>query len=182
MTEVYEEKDFIKAKKQRQLVLGIYFAVLAVLLAAGFTVLGIYTTQPYATPLKTPMILINTAISIVGVAFSFVYLGIKNKRTKAYYKLTKALQTGMKETSECIYYENGEQDVKDGCDFNTLVFLTWFEKKKKYFKRNVLVDVEKPLPVFNKGDVVKFVTQGNVLLSYEVTGRYEKEIVLEEEE
>lgn len=181
MTNVYEQQDFTNAVKQRKKVLGIYFAIIGVLLCACVAVLVIYTMQPYATPLKTPLILINSAISFAGVFFSFVYLGIKNKRTKAYYKLTKALQTGLKETTECIYYGVGGTDIKDGCEFNVLVFLSWFDKKKKYYKRNVLSDVEKPLPKFDKGDTVKFVTQGNVLLSYEITGHEEKEIVLEEE-
>ena len=57
---------------------------------------------------------------------------------------------------------------KDGVDCYSLVFLEYNKYKKDFFERKVLVLAEKPVPQFEKHTFVKFITQGNVLCSYEV--------------
>ena len=58
---------------------------------------------------------------------------------------------------------------KDGVDFKSLIFLEWNKYKKDYFERKVLVFNEKPFPEIPDGATVTFITQGNVLISYEIT-------------
>ena len=58
--------------------------------------------------------------------------------------------------------------VKDGVDFISIIVLDWSEKKQEYFERNILFDVEKPIPEFKKGDIIKHVTHANILISYEL--------------
>ena len=59
--------------------------------------------------------------------------------------------------------------TKDGVDFISLVFLEWSEKKQDYFERYVLYDIEKPIPDFKRGDFVKFTTQANKMIAYELS-------------
>lgn len=181
MTEVYNESDFIYAKKMRKLILAIYFIVLALFIGGAVGVLVFYIMQPYATPLRTPLIIAETGITLFALIFSFVYLGIVNKRTKAYYKVMKAIQVSRRERSKCVFKNVGTPEEKDSVDFNVLVFLHWYDKRKSYFERNVLVDKEKPLPQFKQNEVVEFVTQGNVLISYEVVGYDEEPLKIFEE-
>ncbi len=56
----------------------------------------------------------------------------------------------------------------------SMVFLTYNELRKGYFERKVLVFYEKPFPEIDLEDKVEFVTQGNVLVSYEIKEKAEK--------
>ena len=64
-----------------------------------------------------------------------------------------------------------ELQEKDGVDFKSLIFIQWNEYKNKYFERKILVFYEEEFPKLEKGDEVEFVTQSNVLISYEVVGK-----------
>ena len=77
--------------------------------------------------------------------------------------------TGLKETSTGSFFEYDEtlQD-KDGVDFKSLIFIEWNKFKNDFFERKVLVFNEKPFPEFTEKQNVKYVTQGNVLISYEI--------------
>ena len=48
------------------------------------------------------------------------------------------------------------------------IFLEWNKYKNDFFERKVLVFEEKEFPKFNENDNVRYVTQGNVLVSYEI--------------
>jgi hypothetical protein len=76
---------------------------------------------------------------------------------------------GIKEkgTGSFIEYSDKIQD-KDGVDMKSLVFLEWNKYKKDYYERKVLVFADKPFPEIPKDAVVNFVTQSNVLISYEI--------------
>lgn len=50
----------------------------------------------------------------------------------------------------------------------SLVFLEWNKYKKGYYERKVLVFYEKEFPEIPEGSGVRFITQGNVLVSYEI--------------
>ena len=101
--------------------------------------------------------------------FSFIYLGIVYKRVRRYYKICVHLSTGLRETTVANFIEYDEtiQD-KDGVDFKSIVFLEWNKYKKDFFERKVLVFYEKPFPEIPEQSNVSFVTQGNVLVSYEI--------------
>ena len=57
---------------------------------------------------------------------------------------------------------------KDGVDMKSLIFIEWNKYKNDYFERKVLVFYEKPFPEFAEKATVRYVTQGNVLISYEI--------------
>lgn len=169
MTEYFLESDFLAAKKQRKFVLTVYFIILAVYLVSSVCFFLWYRTLPYQSPTITTVKLIHYSVTAVMVIFSFIYLGIPYKRVNKYYKLTFNLKTGIRETSTGSFFEYDEtlQD-KDGVDFKSLVFIEWNKYKNDFFERKVLVFEEKPFPELEENQNVRYVTQGNVLISYEI--------------
>ena len=83
--------------------------------------------------------------------------------------------TGIRETYTGSFFEYSEtlQD-KDGVDCKALVFLEWNKFKKGFFERKVLVFAEKEFPKFEENMNVRYVTQSNVLVSYEILDKQEK--------
>ena len=174
MTEYYTDAELDSVTKQRKRVLAIYFTVLGVYLAVCVAFLIYYISLPYAGYNDTAhtISLIKLAVypvTAVFVIFSFIYLGIKFKRTNRYYKMCRHLSTGLRETSTGSFFEYDEniQD-KDGVDFKSLVFIEWNKYKNDFFERKVLVFYEKPFPEIPEKSTVNYVTQGNVLISYEI--------------
>ena len=169
MTQYFFESEFEKTSKQRKIVLAIYFVISAVYLAASVGLLVWYMTLPYMSPKIATVKFIEYLLSAIFVIFSFVYLGVPFKRVNRCYMLMRNLITGIKETSTGTFLEYDEtlQD-KDGVDFKSLVFIEWNKYKNDFFERKVLVFDEKPFPEFEENVTVKYVTQGNVLISYEI--------------
>lgn len=169
MIDYYVKEDFEKARKQRKTTLIIYFIVAGIMLLLTLGFVLWYLTLPYESPTITTLKLIHYPLIGVFVVFSFLYLGIKFKRINRYYRLVKYLDIGLRETSTGSFFEYDETpQEKDGVDFKSLIFLEWNKYKNDFFERKVLVFEEKPFPEFNENDNVKYVTQGNVLVSYEI--------------
>lgn len=180
MIDYFVEKDYEQAKSQRKKVLLGYFVGLFIYAAVSVAMLLWYLTLPYKSPTITTVKLIQYPVSALFVVFSFVYLGIPYKRVNRYYRIMNNLKNGLRETSTGSFFEYDEtlQD-KDGVDFKALIFLEWNKYKKDFFERKVLVFDERPFPEFELNTNVRYVTQGNVLVSYEVldqkTDEQEKE-------
>lgn len=66
-------------------------------------------------------------------------------------------------------------DVKDGVEFYKMILKEWNERKQEYYDRKVLIDNEIIKPAINKGDRLKYVTQGNILLKYKILGSGEND-------
>lgn len=169
MTDYFFEQDHLDAKKQRKKVLTLYFIILGIYLAISVALFLWYRTLPYKSPTIKGVKWIHYSLTVIMTLFTFVYMGIPFKRVNRYYKLTRNLITGLKETSTGSFLEYDEtlQD-KDGVDFKSLVFIEWNKYKNDFFERKVLVFDEKPFPVFEENQNVRYVTQGNVLISYEI--------------
>ena len=79
------------------------------------------------------------------------------------------IYSGIKEENTANFFEYDENlNSKDGVDVKALVFLQWNKFKNDYFERRVWVFYEKPFPKFTENQAVRFITQGNVLVSYEI--------------
>lgn len=174
MTEYYTDAERVSAKKQNKRVLIGYFSVFGVYLAISVAFFVYYLTLPYIGYKDTAhtVSLLKTAhytLTAVFVIFSFIFLGIKYKRTRRYYKMCNNLSTGLRETStgSFLEYDESIQD-KDGVDFKSLVFIEWNKYKKDFYERKVLVFYEKPFPEIPLEANVSYVTQGNVLVAYEI--------------
>ena len=174
MIEYYTEAELNAVKRQRTRNLIFYFVTLGIYLALSAVAIAFYTTLPYSgyrDTAKTIAVIkaVHYSVTAVFVIFSFIFLGIKYRRVRRYYKTCVHISTGLKETStgSFIEYDENIQD-KDGVDFKALIFLEWNKYKKDFFERKVLVFYEKPFPEIPENANVTYVTQGNVLVSYEI--------------
>ena len=174
MIEYYTDNELVSAKAQKKKSLAAYLVVLVIYVLVSVAFLLYYWTLPYAGYKDTGRTISlikfgHYALTALFVIFSFIYLGIKYKRIKRYYVQCVHMSTGLRETSTGSFFEYDEtiQD-KDGVDFKSLVFIEWNKYKNDFFERKVLVFYEKPFPEIPEQANVSYVTQGNVLISYEI--------------
>ena len=165
----YTSELFEKTKKQRKLTITWYVIASSVMLLASVGLFIWYRLQPYKDPTITTIKIIQFSLLGIFVIFSFLYLGIVFKRVNRFYRICNAMQTGIRETwvGNFIRYDEKMQE-QNGVDYKSLIFLEWNKYKNDFFERKVLVFYEKPFPEIEEGKNVKFVTQSNVLISYEI--------------
>ena len=169
MKDYFNEQMHIDAKKQRKKVLIWYFVVMVIYALASVGFYWWYRTLPYKDATIITVKALHYLLSAIMVVFSFIYLGIPFKRVNRYYRLVNQMLTGIRETSTGSFFEYDEtlQD-KDGVDMKSLVFIEWNKYKKDFYERKVLVFDEMDYPQIPENANVRYVTQGNVLISYEV--------------
>lgn len=183
MTNVYTESDYENALKLKQRLFYIYLAIVGVGLAVCVTFFIFFLELPYLstpelTAKKNLYLALVCVITGVEIIFSFVYLGIPYKRAKYYFRLLEDVKTGQKIMNESTFLQNeGYINEVGNVDFRVMVVLEWSDKTQEYMRRHVLVDKEKPMPNLKNGDIIKYVTYSNVLLSY---GLKSEEDVFEE--
>ncbi len=169
MTEYYTSEELEKAKKQKKITLTVYFIVLGVYALFSAATYIWYFGLPYNSSTITGVKWLQYSVTALFVIFSFIYLGIPFKRVRRYYKQCYNLSTGLRETSTGNFLEYDEEiQDKDGVDCKSLVFIEWNKYKKDFFERKVLVFYEKPFPKIPEKANVRYVTQGNMLISYEI--------------
>lgn len=169
MTQYFFQDDLIKVKKQRNTLLWIFISVLIfyALATAGF--ITWFALLPYNSPTQLTIKIIHYVLTGLVIIFLFIFMGIPYKRANKAYKFCKNLDTGVRETSEASFFEYDDAlQEKDGVDCKSLIFLEWNKYKKDYFERKVLVFYEKPFPEIPLSSMVRFVTQGNFLIEYEI--------------
>ena len=86
------------------------------------------------------------------------------------YKLIAYLSVGLKQVNESKFLRYEDYETKDGVDLYILIFSEWNAKKSEYMDRKIMFDKEKPLPEFQGGDIVRYLSQGNLMVAYEVIG------------
>ena len=169
MIDYFIDKDYFVARRQRKKVLGAYFVVFAVYALICLAIFLWYRTMPYKSPnINTAKIMI-CVITGIFVIFSFIYLGIPYRRVNKYHRYAYNIMTGIKETSTGTFVRYDEEiHVKDGVDFKLIIFSEWNKYKRDFYERQVFVFTEMEFPKFEENQNVKYVTVGNVLLSYEI--------------
>ena len=170
MTIVYDDKDLVSAYKQKKRIWYIYLAVAVVYVALCVTCLVLYIGTPFEAPEQNIYKWTVWVASCLFVIFSFVYLTSKYQRIRKYYKLVSYLSVGLKSVNNSIFLRYESPEIKDSVDYYVLVVSEWSKKKSEYMDRKIYCDKEKPLPEFKCGDKLCYLTQGNVLIGYEVTG------------
>ena len=79
------------------------------------------------------------------------------------------MMTGLTETSQGTFFEFDESlHDKDGVDVKALIFIEWNKYKEDYFERKVFVQKEKDFPPLEENQLVRYITQGNMLIKYEI--------------
>lgn len=169
MQRVYNDEDFNAVLDQKKRIALLFWIVLAVYIALSIVSLVYYTSLPYEDDMQTlpkAVMFISTAFFVI---FIFFYMGIKYHRANKYYKMMYYLSEGMKNVEENYFVGFELNDLqKDNVDAISCVFKTWSYKKKEWMRREAYWDVEKHLPPFEEGDLVKYIVQSNFVVAYEV--------------
>lgn len=140
---------------------GIWLAVLA-----GF--IAYYVLLPYEDPNGTWVIAVTAVWTAIYLVFLFPYMGISFKRCNAYCKLLKYISLGLKEYAVAPFEGIDDWTTHDGVDVNVADFSVPNIKRDGMMTRQVYVDGEKDFPPFEEGCPVRLVTQGNLLIEYEI--------------
>ncbi len=169
MIKLYSDADLWNAMMQKRKLLAIFFSVMAVWLMgfAGFTTW--YALLPYKDHMGTWVIVITCIWTALFIMFAFPFLGISLKRCRAYVKAMKFISTGIKDYCVAPFEGIDDWTTHDGVDVNVADFSVPNVKRDGMMTRQIYVDGEKDFPPFEEGKYVKFVTQGNLLIEYEIT-------------
>lgn len=168
MTRLYSDADYWNAYLQRRKILGVFSGVTGVCLA-GFVVLTVFYTQlPYQDPAGPWLIAATCVLVGLYMMFAFPFMGIKFKRCNAYCKMLKFISVGLKEHSVLPFIDIEDWVTRDNVDCNVAVFAIKNIKKEELLRRLIYVDGEKEFPPFEVGKLVSFISQGNLLIEYEI--------------
>ena len=177
MIKVYTDADFNNAYKQKNTVLNIFLGVLAGYLAVCIGCVIAHASLPYAHPNLWIPKWISYLATVAFVGFAFPFMGIKYRRVNKYYKMLYYVSEGIKNEEENYFVKFENSDLqKDNVDALVCVFMTWNRKKQEWMKREAYFDCEKQLPDFSRGDLVRYVTQSNFIIQYDILQKQVLEI------
>lgn len=172
MTTVYNDEDFNKVISQKKRIWYTFFGITVGYAVFCLAWLLYYTSLPYADPMQAlPKACVYVA-SALYVIFVFPFMGIKFHRVRRYYKMMFYLSEGLKNVEENYFVGFESKDLqKDYVDATACIFKTWSRKKSEWMEREAYFDNEKPLPEFEKGDLVRYIVQSNFIVQYEIIER-----------
>ena len=183
MATIYNDADFQAVYAQKKKILGVFWAVTLFYIAFCIGWLIYYTSLPYNDPMQA---LPKTCVFIVSglyVIFLFPFMGIKFGRVRRYYKMMYYLSEGIKKEELNYFLCFEKKDLqKDFVDVMACVFTTWNRKKSEWMEREVYLDLEKGVPPFEQGDLVKYVVQSNFIVQYEIVKKHAIEFEYEDDE
>lgn len=169
MIQYYDEREIELSKKQFKKNLIIFLSFTFVFVAILISILIINYSLPYKASVKTLYQIIGVISIFAYVIYAILFVGIKLVRIKRYNEYCINIKEGLRETTTAVFLRFEEElQAKDGVDFKQLIFLEWNKFKSEFYERKVLVFSEKPFPNIEIGSTVTFVTQGNVLVEYEI--------------
>lgn len=168
MTYLYRDSDLYDAVMQRRKYLAVFLTVTAVILAGMLTFIVLYSQLPYRDPNGPWMIAVTCILAALYIIFCFPFMGICYKRVNSYCKMLGFISAGLKENNCAPFAGVEDWTVHDGVDVNVATFEVKNIKRKETMLRQIYVDGEKDFPPFEEGDVVRFVSQGNLMIAYEI--------------
>lgn len=169
MTSVYNDADYLSVYKQKRRIFWVFMAITFVY-AIFCVIWEIYHINlPYAdSRAALPKVMVYIASGLY-VIFTFPFMAIKYSRVRKYYKMLMYVNEGLKMEELNYFYTFREKSLqKDNIDVVGCVFETWSKKKQEWLEREAYFDSEKPLPTFESGDLVRYVTQSNFIVQYEI--------------
>lgn len=173
MTTVYTDEDYNKVLDQKRGIFSVFMGVTLFYLIFCIAWLVYYVSLPYADPMQKVVKACVFIASGAYVIFAFPFMGIKYHRIRRYYKMMYYLSEGLKNVEENYFvgFDADREMQKDYVDVTGCVFKTWNRKKSEWMEREAYFDKEKPLPEFYRGDLVRYVVQGNFIVQYEIVER-----------
>lgn len=171
MTSIYNDDDLYAIYRQKQKILGVFWAVTAVYAAICVACLCFFISLPYKDPMQTPIKTVVFALTPLYVLFLFPYMGIKYGRVRRYYRTLVQVSINRKSLETHYFYKFMKGYTNNGMDVHYCVFGVWNAKHREWRERNVYLDAEKALPDFQEGDEIRYITQSSYLLQYEILKR-----------
>ena len=169
MVSVYSDADYLAIYKQRRRARIFYGSLLTAYLVFCISLWIYYMSLPYKDPNQGWPKMSVYVVSAIFMVFSCIFLGIKYSRIRRYYRMISYVSTGLKNEETNHFYCFEEKSLqKDNIDVVAAVFETWNKKKKEWMEREVYCDPEKPMPPFEEGDHVRYITQSNFIIQYEI--------------
>ncbi len=168
MVKLYRDADLWECCIQRRKILAVFWGVTAAAFAVFLGLTIFYTQLPFQDP-AGPWVIAAVCVAIAAyMIFMFPFMGIKYKRCNAYFKMLKFISVGLKEHTVVPFEDIEDWVTHDGVDCNVAVFAVKNIKKDELLRRQIFVDGEKDFPPFEVGVPVHIVTQGNLLIEYEI--------------
>ena len=168
MTKLYSDNDLWEAYRQRRRILGGFFAATGVFLLGLITFIVFYVLLPYASPTGKWLIFGTSALTALYMFFVFPYMGICFKRVNAYCKMLRFISIGLKEYTVAPFEGIEDWTTRDGVDVNVADFSVRNIKRDEKMTRQIFVDGEKEFPPFEEGKEARIISQGNLLIEYEI--------------
>lgn len=168
MIYLYQDSDLYDAVIQRRKYLAAFLSVTAAALAGELTFLILYAGLPYRDSNGPWMIASACILAALYIIFCFPFMGICFKRCNKYCKMLKFISVGLKESFRAPFAGVEDWIVRDGVDVNVATFEVKNIKREESMLRRIYVDGEKEFPPFEEGDIVQVISQGNLLLAYEI--------------
>ena len=169
MTDFFTKQELELIKKQRLSSIILIVMVLTLYVALLVTTIINYLKLPFEDVRGNTYKAILYVLSVIVIVYLYIYIGIKYKRVNKYYKMLTGLFNGsyVEDVAKFVKYSN-VLESKNGVDVKQMVFSIYIERRNAWYDRVVYIPYEKDFPVFNAGDMVKFRSQSNFLISYEV--------------
>lgn len=168
MTKLYTDADLWDAYRQRRRILGWFFGVTGLYFAGFLALLIYYIMLPYEDPNQTWVIAVACVWTALYIIFLFPYMGICFKRSNAYCKMLRFISVGLKEYSVAPFAGIEDWTTRDGVDVNVALFRVRNIKRDEDMIRQIYVDGEKDFPPFEEDVPVRIISQGNLLIEYEI--------------
>ena len=173
MISVYSDADYLSAYKQKKRIFRGFMIITLVYFAICIAMLIYHISLPYASKLDAIPKAVTYVISGLYIAFIFPYMSIKFSRARRYVKMLFYVSEGLKmEESNYFYIFRTKNLQKDHIDVISCVFETWSKKRQEWQEREVYFDLEKPQPEFENGDYVRYISQSNFLVQYEMIEKH----------
>ena len=183
MISVYTDADYLAVYKQKKRLFNVFLGVTVAYLVYCIAWLIYHMSLPYGDEmlyLPQLFVYVGTAVYVI---FIFPFMAIKYSRVRKYYKMLTYVCEGLKMEENNYFYTFREKALqKDNLDVTGCVFETWSRKKSEWLEREAYFDVEKPLPEFSSGDYVRYITQSNFIIQYEILQKQALEFEEEEYE
>ncbi|MBQ7924115.1 MAG: hypothetical protein IJ329_02285 [Clostridia bacterium] len=183
MISVYTDADYLAAYKQKQRIFTGFWAMTCTYLAICIAMLVYHISLPYAAKEDVIPKIITYVFTGAYFVIIFPYMSIKYSRVRRYCKMLFYVCEGLKmEESNYFYTFRTKNLQKDHIDVVGCAFETWSKKRQEWQEREVYFDVEKPLPGFESGDYVRYISQSNFLVQYEILEKHAYEFSEYEED
>lgn len=175
MIRLYSDRDLLDAVKQKRKLFLIFWIVTGIVAAGFLACVILYLRLPYHDERGNIIVAVTSVLMALYLIFCFPYVGICLKRVRSYCKMLRFFTEGLKESAVLPFVDIEDWTTRDGVDVNVAVFGVKNIKRDEIMYRHIYVDGEKEFPPFRAGDMVKLVTQGNLLLEYEILTPHETE-------